>query len=526
MTDIALRELAARARAAGLLAPDAVEVAAQDAGARPWPVILLTALGAWLAIVPLLIFVALLLPYSDSALSCLLLGLFAAVPAVAMLRRRGLPLFLEQLAFPLLLTGLCLLCLGVAGGFSATHIRAALVFGCFASLTCAALIPRSWLRTILGALAAAFLGFGWLGEDAFGFHQDADIDPLWLAWHQVLLPGVVAAFWPTRRARLQAALDAVIEGWLAAIAVALAVIPHGSILLFGALETGWASALTPTVSSLLALAAAALLLRHRPWASALRHLPQVLVAVALAVAMPSFGGVLLIGALGAARGQRRLATVAGLAALWIASAFYYQLHWTLTTKGLLLLALGGVLAVVTLLQRQSTPAAATAATTADNSSGRRGLLLASPLLLLVLAAWSIIGNERIIAHGEPIFVQLVPVDPRSLMAGDYMALRFDLPDELPPISTGFERPRIALTPDARGVVIATRLLGQQDAPQPGEIALKLTLTGQGWTLVTDAWYFREGEAERWSTARYGEFRVLADGRALLVGLRDESLKAL
>ena len=42
-------------------------------------------------------------------------------------------------------------------------------------------------------------------------------------------------------------------------------------------------------------------------------------------------------------------------------------------------------------------------------------------------------------------------------------------------------------------------------------------------LVTNAWYFREGEAEHWAAARYGEFRVLPDGRALLVGMADAQL---
>ena len=47
-----------------------------------------------------------------------------------------------------------------------------------------------------------------------------------------------------------------------------------------------------------------------------------------------------------------------------------------------------------------------------------------------------------------------------------------------------------------------------------------------WVLVSDAWSFPEGEAARWSRARFGEFRVDANGRALLVGLRGANLEAL
>ena len=60
----------------------------------------------------------------------------------------------------------------------------------------------------------------------------------------------------------------------------------------------------------------------------------------------------------------------------------------------------------------------------------------------------------------------------------------------------------------------------------GEMRIELTPKGGRWILVSDAWFFREGEAERWARAKYGEFRVDADGRALLVGLRGPALEGL
>jgi uncharacterized membrane-anchored protein len=44
--------------------------------------------------------------------------------------------------------------------------------------------------------------------------------------------------------------------------------------------------------------------------------------------------------------------------------------------------------------------------------------------------------------------------------------------------------------------------------------------------VTDAWFFPEGDGARWSGARFGEFRLLPDGRALLVGMADRELKPI
>lgn len=48
----------------------------------------------------------------------------------------------------------------------------------------------------------------------------------------------------------------------------------------------------------------------------------------------------------------------------------------------------------------------------------------------------------------------------------------------------------------------------------------------GDLLVSDAWFFREDEAQRWAAARFGKFRVDAQGRALLVNLRGADLQPL
>jgi uncharacterized membrane-anchored protein len=127
-----------------------------------------------------------------------------------------------------------------------------------------------------------------------------------------------------------------------------------------------------------------------------------------------------------------------------------------------------------------------------------------------------------------LFVPLAPVDPRSLMQGDYMTLRFDLPDDMSfadtPLAAG-QRPHVVARRDARG--IATDLRADLGAPLSNdELRVELSPKNGNWVLVTDAWFFKEGESERWAQAKYGEFRVTPDGRALLVGLRGADLGTL
>jgi uncharacterized membrane-anchored protein len=135
-------------------------------------------------------------------------------------------------------------------------------------------------------------------------------------------------------------------------------------------------------------------------------------------------------------------------------------------------------------------------------------------------------KQNLIASGQPLYLALEPVDPRSLMEGDFMRLRFPTVDarELPLLQDwGSARPRMVVQLDDRGVATAERMYANGQSLATNERLLELTPKDGSWVVVTDAWFFKEGQAERWQQARFGEFRVLPDGRALLVGMADAAL---
>ena len=125
----------------------------------------------------------------------------------------------------------------------------------------------------------------------------------------------------------------------------------------------------------------------------------------------------------------------------------------------------------------------------------------------------------------------MPQDPRSLMQGDFMRLRFAALQAADPMtspldSLSAQRPRMVVTLDPRGVAKPERMYGAGAPLGPQEMLLQLTRKDGQWVVVTDAWFFEEGQAKRWEAARYGEFRVLPDGQALLVDLADAQLRAI
>ena len=157
----------------------------------------------------------------------------------------------------------------------------------------------------------------------------------------------------------------------------------------------------------------------------------------------------------------------------------------------------------------------------------RALLTIAVVLVLGAVNWSIIAKERIKTQGERIFLALAPVDPRSLMQGDYMALRFKAADEAFGRDRGkqAEDGRIVVKVDERGVGAYRR----RDAGEPlaaGEVALRYRVREGKAKFATNAFFFQEGTGQIYARARYGEFRVAPSGDLLLTHLRGEKLERL
>ena len=158
---------------------------------------------------------------------------------------------------------------------------------------------------------------------------------------------------------------------------------------------------------------------------------------------------------------------------------------------------------------------------------RRLVVLLGGLLVLGTANLAIWQKEDLLANGRAVLLPLAPVDPRSLMQGDYMALRFALPDAAlrhNPL-TG-PRPQAIGTLDGNGVLSLKRIGEPNMKLAADEIGVNLSFKNRRWIVVTDAWFFAERTAGRWEAARFGEFRVMPDGRALLVGMADKDRAAI
>ncbi|MFM5513078.1 GDYXXLXY domain-containing protein [Aeromonas veronii] len=162
---------------------------------------------------------------------------------------------------------------------------------------------------------------------------------------------------------------------------------------------------------------------------------------------------------------------------------------------------------------------------------RQLALLLSGLAILAGINATVWRYEHAMSSGEVVLLRLAPVDPRSLMQGDYMRLNYEIAREL--------TSRDARTTQNKGSdTLVIRLDAHQVATlvadgKPDRLASdeRLLQVHQSerqwqWQIGPDAYFFEEGTGEQYEAARYGEFRLQADGKTLLVGLRDEAYQPI
>lgn len=157
---------------------------------------------------------------------------------------------------------------------------------------------------------------------------------------------------------------------------------------------------------------------------------------------------------------------------------------------------------------------------------RKWLTLLCAVLILAVVNLSIWQNETLIKTGETVLLELAPVDPRSLMQGDYMALQFAIADTIrQQLNSNSEsvsdRVIVQLDAQRRASFIA---IDQQQKLQADQLRLQFRLRNGEVKFATNAFFFQEGTGEIYEQAKYGLFRVGPDGNLLLTHLVDTELK--
>lgn len=157
------------------------------------------------------------------------------------------------------------------------------------------------------------------------------------------------------------------------------------------------------------------------------------------------------------------------------------------------------------------------------------------LIILLIMNVSIWQKEQHIASGKIINLALAPVDPRSIMQGDYMTLRYHLGNK---ISTALalkqDQHQTSISPSALYVVVQVDennvasfvSLDSNAELLTSQLKLQYRLRNNGVLFATDAFFFAEGDGDIFSEAKYGQFRVNDKGELLLVDMLNDNFELL
>lgn len=155
------------------------------------------------------------------------------------------------------------------------------------------------------------------------------------------------------------------------------------------------------------------------------------------------------------------------------------------------------------------------------------IILVNLLLLMGYFNWSIMAKEKTLSKGKLVLLHLAPVDPRSLMQGDYMRLNYDITAAHGEIA---KRGYCVVALDKHGVAQKQRFQDELQPLKSGEFALKY-FSVNNWRssmiqIGAESFFFEEGEGKRFEAAKYGGIRVDNAGNSVLEGLYDEHYRLI
>ncbi|NEM96626.1 GDYXXLXY domain-containing protein [Pontibacter burrus] len=153
------------------------------------------------------------------------------------------------------------------------------------------------------------------------------------------------------------------------------------------------------------------------------------------------------------------------------------------------------------------------------------IILLNLVVVVALFNWSVMQKEDTLENGELVLLKLAPVDPRSLMQGDYMRLSYAI-SQTPDLHELPSRGYAVLKLDSQQVAQLVRYQPEKEPLHDGELLLHYNKGNWAINLGAESYFFEEGQAKTFETAEYGGLKVDEAGNSILIGLYDKNRQLL
>ena len=499
-----------------------------DDDLAPWYIKAMQGFAGWFAALFMLGFVAALFEWIfryDNEVLLFIVGLLCCGAAYLIFRSQRHAPFLEQLALATSLCGQFMVGWALFDIFSIRETSAFLALAAFQCIL--AIVMPNFLHRVIStwfAMIALFWGLNLNGIFGLDSAFSAGLFTLiwlkerkWYRYHSVITPigfGLAISL-------VQLSGHAVFQGEF--------------VRYFSHASTGFLQVYSPYIGSTVLAMSCVFLVRQilieqkiplRSKSGALALLGMLLLLV-ISFPIAGVSSALLILLIGFFRQRLTLVALGIIALISFVSWYYYNLSETLLIKSFYLFGTGSLLLIVLWAISHITKKPVQADTIKSRMTKRKWLSVACAILILACINFNIYKKESLIAHGDRVLLELAPVDPRSLMQGDYMRLRFAIGSQA--LNSGTESNTedgyILVKLDENGVA-------QFDGVTPEPIAsseqklLRYRIRNGRLKFATNAFFFEEGTAEVYEQAKYGEFKVDENGNMLLTRMLDNNFHLL
>ena len=157
------------------------------------------------------------------------------------------------------------------------------------------------------------------------------------------------------------------------------------------------------------------------------------------------------------------------------------------------------------------------------------IILVNLGLLLGYINWSIAAKEKTLNSGQLVLLELAPVDPRSLMQGDYMRLNYAIAFRPGDKTKLAKRGYCIIKLDSNKVAQFVRYQDKMLPLNAGEQPIKYFSKGSRFlpvNLGAESYFFEEGTGKKYEEAKYGGLKIDAEGNSILTGLYDEKFRLI
>lgn len=169
---------------------------------------------------------------------------------------------------------------------------------------------------------------------------------------------------------------------------------------------------------------------------------------------------------------------------------------------------------------------------------KKHILVFNLILILGYFGFSVFKKQTILDSGTLVLLELTPVDPRSLMQGDYMRLQYkmtqeslketswDIQDSLamryevvdPWYTRAPKQGYVVVELDTVSVGHFVGLYDKDQGLKKNQIRIQYHKPSWSVRIGAESFFFEEGMADRYEQAHYGGLKVDDKGHSVLVGL--------